>query len=125
MGNRNTALGDCPDSPNCVSTGAADPRKRVAPIRLSGNPDTIWPQVVKIVAALPRTAVVETASGYLRAECRSSLFGFIDDLEIRLNPREGTLSLRSASRTGYFDFGVNRQRIETLRNLLRRKKLAD
>ncbi|MBI9087268.1 MAG: DUF1499 domain-containing protein [Desulfobacterales bacterium] len=122
--NNRAPLGGCPDSPNCVSTEAKDRRSHIEPIRLTGNPDRLWPQVVKIVAALPRSVMAETAADYLRAEFKSRWFGFIDDLEIRLNRKDSTLSLRSASRTGYYDFGVNRQRIELLRTALQRKKLA-
>jgi uncharacterized protein (DUF1499 family) len=52
---------------------------------------------------------------YLHAECRSALFRFVDDLEIQLRPGEGIAAVRSASRVGYSDLGVNRKRVESLR----------
>jgi uncharacterized protein (DUF1499 family) len=58
---------------------------------------------------------VNETSGYLHAECRSALLGFVDDLELHLRPSEGVIAVRSASRLGYSDFGVNRRRVEVLR----------
>jgi uncharacterized protein (DUF1499 family) len=70
------------------------------------------------VAKLPRATVVSERPGYLHVECRSKVFGFVDDLEFQLQAAQGTIAVRSASRTGYYDFGVNRQRVETLRAAL-------
>jgi uncharacterized protein (DUF1499 family) len=53
--------------------------------------------------------------GYLHAEFRSALFGFVDDVEFRMDETAGRIDVRSASRTGYFDFGVNRRRVEEIR----------
>jgi uncharacterized protein (DUF1499 family) len=64
---------------------------------------------------MPRTRIVRETADYLHAECRSTLFGFIDDLELNLRPTEGIIAVRSASRLGYSDFGANRRRIERLR----------
>jgi len=70
------------------------------------------------VAKLPRTIVVTEQPGYLHVECRSKLFGFVDDLEFQLRAEQGLIAVRSAARTGYYDFGVNRQRVEALRAAL-------
>ena len=61
---------------------------------------------------------------YLHAECRSAVFGFVDDLELNLRPAEGIIAVRSASRLGYSDLGVNRKRIETLRTALIRQGIV-
>ena len=81
----------------------------------------IWPEVRTALLKLPRTTIVAEDQPYLHAECRSNVFGFVDDLEIQLQPRERLLAVRSASRSGYYDFGVNRRRVETLRGLLRNR----
>ncbi len=70
---------------------------------------------------MPRTRIVTESPEYLHAECRSSVFGFVDDLELQLRPSDGIIAVRSASRLGHSDFGVNRKRIETLRNALIKK----
>ena len=78
----------------------------------------VWQTVRKLVLEMPRTRIVNETSDYLHAECRSSVFGFVDDLELHLRPSEDIIAVRSASRLGYSDFGVNQRRIETLRAAL-------
>jgi uncharacterized protein (DUF1499 family) len=67
------------------------------------------------VAALPRTRIVADTETHLHAECKSAWFGFVDDLELALRSELGIIAVRSASRVGYFDLGVNRRRIESIR----------
>jgi uncharacterized protein (DUF1499 family) len=71
-----------------------------------------------VVAALPRTTVIEETANYLHAQCASALFGFIDDLELHLRESDNIVAVRSASRVGYSDLGVNRRRVEGLREAL-------
>ncbi len=111
-------LAPCPSSPNCVSSRAADARHRIEPLELAGDVDAGWLALQERVAALPRTRIVEQSPLYVRAECRSALFGFVDDLELLLEPESGRAQVRSASRTGYGDMGVNRRRVEDLRRTL-------
>jgi uncharacterized protein (DUF1499 family) len=108
-------LAPCPSSPNCVSSRSDDARHRVEPLSLAGNVDAGWLALKQQVAALPRTRIVEQSPLYVRAECRSALFGFVDDLELLLDREAARIQVRSASRTGYGDMGVNRRRIEELR----------
>ena len=118
-------LKDCPDSPNCVFSEAADPEHRVKPIRLKGDLAKIWPTINRIVAAMPRTDVISATDHYLQAECKSRIFGFVDDLELFLTPATGTVSVRSASRSGYYDFGANRKRVQNLRQALLAEDLIE
>ncbi|MDX1765264.1 MAG: DUF1499 domain-containing protein, partial [bacterium] len=76
-------------------------------------------------AALPGTTVVEETTDYLHAECTSALFRFVDDLEFHLRPSTHTLAVRSASRVGYSDLGVNRRRVEKLRKRLRQRGVVE
>lgn len=112
-------LAPCPSSPNCVSSLASDDGHRVPPLRFTGDPDAAWRAAREAVATLSRTRIVTETSTYLHAECRSALFGFIDDLELWLHADEGSIAVRSASRLGYGDMGVNRRRIEELRAAFR------
>lgn len=73
----------------------------------------------EIVKEMPRTEIKEITENYLHAECRSMVFRFVDDLELELRPNDGIIAVRSASRKGYSDFGVNRRRVESLRDALR------
>jgi uncharacterized protein (DUF1499 family) len=76
------------------------------------------------VAALPRTRIVADTGSYLHAECRSALFGFVDDLELQLRPDRSLIAVRSASRVGYSDLGANRRRVEELRSELARRGIV-
>lgn len=108
----------CPARPNCVcSRDDAPARNRVAPLAVSGSPQSAFAALAGLVAALPRTRIVSQTQDRLHAVCRSRL-GFADDLEVRLDAEAGVVHARSAARAGYYDFGVNRKRVETLRRRL-------
>lgn len=108
----------CPDSPNCVSSDAQDAKHHIAPLKFSLPVAEAWSLLQEQVATLPRTVVVADKPGYLHVECRSAVFGFVDDLEFQLHAEQGVIGVRSAARTGYYDFGANRQRVEDLRAAL-------
>ena len=95
----------------------------VAPFRLEAPPEQAWEAVRQAVMQLPRTRIVVEGPGYLHAECRSAVFRFIDDLQLQMRKQEGIIAVRSASRLGHSDFGVNRKRVETLRDLLASRKV--
>ena len=108
-------LADCPDSPNCLCTDAEDPAHRVDAFALAIAPGEAWIAIRSAVQAMPRTRIVKRTSDYLHAECRSRWLGFVDDLELHLRTAHGdVVAVRSASRIGYSDFGVNRARVEAL-----------
>lgn len=125
-GDRPTNLGvkagklpPCPSSPNCViSQGDADAEHAIAPLAYSGAAAQAMAQLVAIVTAMPRTAIIESTDNYLYAEFTSKLMGFVDDVEFYLDPAESVIQVRSASRLGQSDLGANRQRVETLRQAL-------
>ncbi|MFT5442942.1 MAG: hypothetical protein ACI8W3_001986 [Myxococcota bacterium] len=112
------SLGGCPDSPNCVSSADERPSHNVAPIQLAGDSEQGWVEILASVAALPRTTVIESDGQYVHAESTSSLMGYVDDLELLLDPSSGRVDVRSASRLGYGDMGVNAARVQSLRDLL-------
>src|SRR5262245_180732 len=98
-------LAPCPDKPNCVSSLAPDEEHRVAPFALAGEKG--WTALRDAVAAMPRTKIVEERPGYLHAECRSRIMRFVDDLELARGATGDRIDVRSASRVGYGDWGVN------------------
>lgn len=116
LGFQNNKLAACPSSPNCVSSEAMDAKQQIEPLWLQVPADTAWAKLQAAVAALPRTKIIQVDNEYLHAECRSAVFGFVDDLELQLRPEEKKIAVRSAARLGYFDFGVNRKRVEELRS---------
>jgi uncharacterized protein (DUF1499 family) len=108
-------LAACPQSPNCVASRAADPDHRIGAIDYRSSRAQALQRLVLTVEALPRTRIVAHRDGYLHAEARSALFGFADDLEFYLPPGRQQIEVRSAARSGWYDFGVNRRRIERIR----------
>lgn len=114
-------LSACPSSPNCVCSDETGTSHEIEPLRLAIQPADAWPLVAEAVRDLPRTRIVSNSSDYIHAECASNLLGFVDDLELHLRADEKNIAVRSASRLGYSDFGVNRRRVETLRSALRER----
>lgn len=117
-------LAPCPDRPNCVASDAADADHRTEPLRFQGDPAGVWDGLKAVLAELPRTRIIVSDDRYLHAEARSRVFGFVDDLEFLLRPEDRLIAVRSAARVGYGDFGVNADRIETIRVALTAKGLV-
>jgi len=118
LGVHGSLLAPCPSSPNCVSSDAKDSSHQVPAFQLALPAGDAWPVVREAVASLPRTAIITESPDYLHAECSSAIFGFVDDLELHLRTAQGLIAVRSASRLGYGDLGVNRRRVENLRDFL-------
>lgn len=112
-------LAPCPASPNCVCSDCDSPKHQIPPLVLAVPAQQAWYAVHEQVAALHRTRIISVSDDYLHAEHRSVVFGFVDDVELHLRPEQGIIAVRSAARLGYYDFGVNRRRIEGLRSTLR------
>lgn len=109
----------CPASPNCVSSlSAPGSSHAIKPMAIAQNSEATWKRLRAAVLSLPRTKIVSERAGYLHAESRSALFRFVDHLELELDKTEGVIHVRSAAAIGHSDFGVNRKRVERLRQLL-------
>ncbi len=119
LGVKEGKLAPCPTSPNCViSQGNEDAEHAIAPLAYSGEPAQAIAKLTAIVNAMPRTTIVESTDSYLYAEFASKLLGFVDDVEFYLDPAGSVIQVRSASRLGQSDLGVNRQRVEDIRAAL-------
>jgi len=112
-------LAPCPRTPNCVSTEAPPgSSKRMDPIPYTGSLDEARARLLRVVRDYPRTRIVSDPSlepHYLKAECRSQIFRFVDDVEFVFDEAAKQIHFRSASRLGRKDFGVNRKRMEEIR----------
>ncbi|MEM9531168.1 MAG: DUF1499 domain-containing protein [Pseudomonadota bacterium] len=115
LGASNDQFVPCPDTPNCLSSDATDDAHRFAALALAA--DASWASIVAEVKQLPGVTVVEESAGYVRAEAKSSIFGFIDDLEVQ--QRGNQLAVRSASRVGKSDMGANLKRLTELESRLK------
>ncbi len=118
-------LRPCPNSPNCVSSDATDEVHRVEPYRLKAPAQEAWHGLQNVLAAEQGTRLVEANDSYLHVEVRSAILRFVDDTEFQLRASEGIIAVRSAARTGYNDTGVNRKRIERIRQALRARALIE
>lgn len=111
-------LPPCPDRPNCVSSQAGNEDQRVEPLAFQGDAEEAMQKLTGALESLPRTRVVKRDGNLLQAESRSWLFGFVDRMDFVLNAEAGVIDCRSAAESGYYDFGVNRRRIEEIRRRL-------
>jgi uncharacterized protein (DUF1499 family) len=90
----------------------------IAPFKASGDGSADMQKIAGALKALPRTVIVKQESGYLYAQSTTALLKFTDDVEFALDAGAGLIHVRSASRLGQKDFGVNRARIEQIRKAI-------
>ena len=120
IGVKDGRLARCKRSPNCVSSQAepTDQQHYIAPIPFKGSALEAMVAVRKAVDGMERTLVVRHEPNYLYAEFASKLMGFVDDVEFIYDETAGVIHVRSASRLGRRDFGVNRARVEAIRSAI-------
>jgi uncharacterized protein (DUF1499 family) len=115
LGVRDGMLAPCPDKPNCVSSRATDDEHAVAPFAYTGDPTVALGRLAGAISMQPGARIVTRKPDYVHAEFQSRMIGFVDDLEVQVDAAAQVIHVRSASRLGRRDFGVNRARIEALR----------
>jgi uncharacterized protein (DUF1499 family) len=115
LGVRNGKLKAPPSTPNAVSSQATGGDHRIEPLAYKGAQEQAMQTLKQLVETTPRARFVEIRNDYLYAEYSSALVGFVDDVEFYFVPNEKIIHVRSASRLGYSDLGVNRRRIESIR----------
>ncbi|MEW5882063.1 MAG: DUF1499 domain-containing protein [Pseudomonadota bacterium] len=115
-------------TPNSVSSQAhlyPDAPQRddaaIAPLKFTGDPAAAIARVRRIVESMPGARVVDARSDYLYAQFTTRWLKFVDDVEFWAAPAEGAIHVRSASRVGRRDFGVNRKRVEAIRAAYQRQ----
>lgn len=111
----------CPETPNCISSRGTDPARYLPPLQLKVASDKAWAALKSALESENRTSIVEEVSGdgYIHAEAVSLVFRFVDDVEFQILPEDHLIHLRSASRVGYWDLGVNARRVERICGRLR------
>lgn len=110
----------CSWKPNCVSSTAPndDAKHFIEPLKLSGAPEAGWKKLKDLLASNPRVKIITDQPGYIHAEFKSATMGFVDDTEFAVDASAQVIHVRSASRLGNRDYGVNRARIENIRKRL-------
>jgi uncharacterized protein (DUF1499 family) len=122
LGVKRGELTSCPASPNCVNSQSAKADGHYVPaLRYPGNLIQAHTRLLHLIDSNVKAEVIEQTDDYIHATYTSTLFGFVDDVEFLLSEQDTentTIHVRSASRLGYSDFGVNRKRVEALREIL-------
>jgi uncharacterized protein (DUF1499 family) len=113
------SLAPCGTAPNCVSSLASgDPEHFVNGFEFdAGEADRMWQRLTESIRALDGN-LEKNAPPYLAATFSSTVFGFVDDFECLIDKDAGLIHVRAGARAGYSDLGVNRQRVEQIRQLL-------
>lgn len=109
------SLAPCPVSPNCAVSQNADPDHAIDPIVYHVDKETAKQTLLKVLSVVPRTQVIAQTDNYIHAISKSRIFKFVDDVEFYFPSNESVIHIRSASRVGESDFGVNRRRLEQIR----------
>jgi uncharacterized protein (DUF1499 family) len=102
----------CPDKPNCVSSLASDGPRKMEPIPFRGSWENARDRLLAVVRSFPRTTIIKNDGHHVQVEFRSALFSLVDDVDFLCDEQAKVIHFRSASRVGYYDFGVNRRRME-------------
>lgn len=113
-----TKLAACPNRPSCVVSRNDAGAHAVEALAFDGPAAKALAHVSEILTKMPRTRVIKSDAHYLHVTQGSRWLHFTDDVEFLLDPRNGRIDVRSCSRVGYYDFGVNRARVEMIRDAL-------
>lgn len=108
-------LRPCPDKYSCVCTQDLAGGHRIEPIRYAGTQDDARERLIMIIRQMAQSTIVKADPDYIHVEFRSAVFEFVDDAEFLFDDAAKLIHLRSAARTGSYDFSVNRKRMEEIR----------
>ena len=90
----------------------------IAPLALRGDGPATLAKLKNVLQSLPDVTLVDSRADYLYVQFTTRVMKFVDDAEFWFDAENGVIQVRSSSRVGSSDFGVNRQRIEALRERL-------
>jgi uncharacterized protein (DUF1499 family) len=124
LGAKDGRLAPVRPSPNNVSSQAdpADAEHFIAPIAWNGDAAGARAAAARAVSGMEGATILRQEGNYLYAEYRTKLMRFVDDVELLHDAKSGVIHVRSASRLGRRDFGVNRARVEALRRRIEAAK---
>jgi uncharacterized protein (DUF1499 family) len=116
LGVKDGKLAACPGTPNCVSSQATDAEHKIDAIAYTGSASDAIARLKSVIQGMERAEIITESSNYIYAEFTSALMGYVDDVEFYVDG--GMIQVRSASRLGQSDLGVNRKRVEDIRGKL-------
>lgn len=115
LGVESGKLTACPETPNCVNSQAQDAQHKIDPLTYKSTPAKAIADLKTVIENMEKTKIITESENYLYAEFATKLMGFVDDVEFFLDEGANVIHVRSASRLGQSDLGVNRKRVETIR----------
>jgi uncharacterized protein (DUF1499 family) len=115
LGIKDGKLAPCPSTPNCVSSQSNDREHAVEPLAFPGTLAEAHAGIRKIILGMKRSRIITETDSYIHAEFTSAVFRFVDDVEFQFDEGTKVIDVRSASRLGRSDLGVNRKRVEDIR----------
>ena len=115
-------LKDCPMKPNCVSSKELRQDYHIEPLHYEGSFRKAQQRMLDVLSSLKRMRVVSVEDNQIRAESVSAIMRYVDDIEFTFNERLKLIHVKSASRKGYYDLGVNRRRVEKIRKLFKERE---
>ena len=116
LGLENRLLSPCPETPNCVSSQEKNSQHRIQPITFEGSLELTKERLHRVINSMCGTRIITQNVVYWHVEFTTLLLRFIDDVEFYFDESQLLIHVRSASRQGYSDLGVNRRRVETIRS---------
>lgn len=117
LGVKDGKLAPCPNSPNCVCSQSpeTDSQHYIQPLHYNWTTVEALANLKHVIQGMSRAKIISENSNYLYAEFTSQLMGYVDDVEFLVDENAQIIHVRSASRLGQSDLGVNRKRIEEIR----------
>jgi uncharacterized protein (DUF1499 family) len=118
-------LAPCPKTPNCVSSQSQDTAHQIAPLTYNSTDQEAMARLKTVLQSFRRVKAIAQNENYIYSEFTIPVVGFVDDVEFLLDKDAKVIHVRSASRLGEGDLGVNRRRIETIRTKFNASSVVD
>ena len=115
LGLKNNLFAPCPGSPNCVLSLQSDAKHRILPLAYAGSLEVAKEGLNQVILSLGNARIITQNGDYWHVEFTSRWMSFVDDVEFYFLESEELVHVRSASRMGYYDYEVNRKRVEKIR----------
>ncbi len=115
LGVNDGKLAPCPATPNCVSSQSSDQVHAIEPLSFTGTAAEAQAALRKVILNMKRSQIITDTGSYIHAEFTTAIFRFVDDVEFWFDENAKVIHVRSASRLGSSDRGVNRKRVEEIR----------
>ena len=111
-------LTPCPSSPNCVCSETQGLKSSISPVNYKTEDAEAWSKAKSTIYKMGGK-IIKQDEQYIHAVFTSRIFHFVDDFELRIDKKNKVIHIRSGSRTGYSDLGVNRKRADKFREIFK------